>query len=270
LPVAIAGADIVVTLPVDSVLLNGSATGGTIVSYTWTKIAGPAQFTLSNANSAKAKITNLAIGTYTFQLRVTSSTGLIASDTINIITAGVLPVTLVDFNAKNNDSKVMVKWSTNNELNSSHYEIERSFNGRNFESAGRVISNNSALQNTYSFTDNVLKSGVVYYRLAMVDKDGSINYSRIVSVNIRSDKSFAVENVAIASGGVRMNVASGTQQTFSYAVVDVSGRVLVTKQLQLQPGSNNIVADIHSVSTGVYYVKMQCAGNTITKALVKE
>jgi hypothetical protein len=51
LPVAIAGADVVVKLPVDSVLLSGTATG-TVVAYSWTKIAGPSQYTLINASTA--------------------------------------------------------------------------------------------------------------------------------------------------------------------------------------------------------------------------
>ncbi len=83
-PVASAGADQVITLPINTVTLNGSGTDadGTIASYQWTKIAGPAQFTLLSATQAQATVNNLAQGIYQFELRVTDNQGANGRDTI--------------------------------------------------------------------------------------------------------------------------------------------------------------------------------------------
>ncbi|RYY19047.1 MAG: T9SS type A sorting domain-containing protein, partial [Chitinophagaceae bacterium] len=85
-PVANAGADKVVTLPVSTTVLNGSATDadGTIASYSWTKTAGPTSFLFSNANIAAPTVNNLVSGSYTFRLTVTDNRGGTASDEVKV------------------------------------------------------------------------------------------------------------------------------------------------------------------------------------------
>ncbi|HKP31582.1 MAG TPA: hypothetical protein VJT83_02610, partial [Chitinophagaceae bacterium] len=72
-PVARAGADQTITLPANSVTLNGSASSdadGMINSYAWSKIAGPATYNIANSNSVSTSINNLVQGTYLFRLVV--------------------------------------------------------------------------------------------------------------------------------------------------------------------------------------------------------
>lgn len=89
-PVANAGADITITLPVSSISLSGSGTDpdGSITSYLWTKISGPAAGTITSASSASTSVTGLVQGTYRFELRVTDNNGIIGAigrDTMQVI-----------------------------------------------------------------------------------------------------------------------------------------------------------------------------------------
>jgi len=87
-PVAMAGTDVVITLPTSSVTLNGSSSydpDGTISKYAWSKVSGPAQFLIGSAGSAITTVSNLAVGTYVFRLTVTDNNGATASDDINVI-----------------------------------------------------------------------------------------------------------------------------------------------------------------------------------------
>ncbi len=90
LPVANAGNNVAITLPVNTVTLHGSATDpdGTIVSYSWAKIAGPQQYTIANPNSATTAINNLAQGTYQFQLQVTDDDGGISTSIVTVTVNG--------------------------------------------------------------------------------------------------------------------------------------------------------------------------------------
>ncbi|HRO06075.1 MAG TPA: PKD domain-containing protein [Ferruginibacter sp.] len=84
-PSANAGADITITLPVNSATLNGSGTDpdGTIASYSWRKITGGAA-TIANPNAASTAVNGMVQGTYTFELTVTDNNGATARDTVQV------------------------------------------------------------------------------------------------------------------------------------------------------------------------------------------
>ena len=87
-PVANAGADMLITLPVTNVTLNGSASSdpdGSIVSYQWRQITGPSTLTANSASIVNPTISNLAEGTYVIELKVTDNQGLNALDSIYIV-----------------------------------------------------------------------------------------------------------------------------------------------------------------------------------------
>ncbi|HMG66627.1 MAG TPA: T9SS type A sorting domain-containing protein, partial [Chitinophagaceae bacterium] len=98
-----------------------------------------------------------------------------------------LPVKLLSFTAqKEQGNDVLVQWKVADELNIDHYEIEVARNSQdyqlnNFTKIGEVASRgNSSATQEYQFTDlENNKSGVRYYRLKMIDIDGSFHYSEI-------------------------------------------------------------------------------------------
>jgi lysophospholipase L1-like esterase len=85
-PVANAGLDKVITLPTNTVTVTGSGTDadGTIASYLWTKISGPAQFTIVSPTQAQSVINNLVQGIYKFELKVTDNLGAVGRDTMQV------------------------------------------------------------------------------------------------------------------------------------------------------------------------------------------
>lgn len=86
-PVAHAGPDQRTTLPINTVTLDGSASSdpdNNIKSYTWTKISGPASFSIANASAVQTRVTNLVEGVYQFELKVTDTEGLFSRDTIQV------------------------------------------------------------------------------------------------------------------------------------------------------------------------------------------
>ncbi|MFI5132479.1 MAG: PKD domain-containing protein, partial [Chitinophagales bacterium] len=87
-PVANAGADQTITLPANTVNLNGSGStdpDNNIKSYLWAKISGPSSFNILNTNAVQTQVTNLVQGIYQFELRVTDSAGLFAKDTTQVM-----------------------------------------------------------------------------------------------------------------------------------------------------------------------------------------
>jgi hypothetical protein len=85
-PIANAGKDIIITLPLNKTQLAGSGTDsdGTIVAYKWTKVDGPVNYTLSAPTASKTSLTNLVEGIYLFQLTVTDNGGATGMDTVMV------------------------------------------------------------------------------------------------------------------------------------------------------------------------------------------
>jgi hypothetical protein len=98
-PTANAGADKAVTLPANSVVINGTGSdpGGSISTYAWTRQSGPNTPTLSGANTANLTVSGMIAGTYVYRLTVTDNGGLTGFDDVNIVVSSA-PTTNIALN----------------------------------------------------------------------------------------------------------------------------------------------------------------------------
>lgn len=142
----------------------------------------------------------------------------------NCLTA--LPVGLMNFRIQNSAHASNLYWETASEQNSNYFTIERSQEGMTFESIGTVnAKGNSDQQQFYQFTDLQPLSGISYYRLKMVDLNGSIRYSSIVSSNRTENQTQVIPNPT--NGSFRVSGLSGTNKL---ELCDLHGKVLEMKE----------------------------------------
>lgn len=95
-----------------------------------------------------------------------------------------LPVTLVAFEAQKEEKNVRLTWKTSFETNSDFFEIQRSHDAKDWKPLDQVRSaGESSQQATYGFTDTDPIAGTSYYRLKMVDRDGTFAFSQIKKVS---------------------------------------------------------------------------------------
>jgi hypothetical protein len=104
-------------------------------------------------------------------------------DTVRTLAvSGTLPLDFLSFSARRKEAVAMAEWTTDNEVNTSHFEVERSRNGIAFEKIGQVPATNRAGQHRYSFDDATPFKGLNFYRLKQVDQNGRFKYSAIVKL----------------------------------------------------------------------------------------
>ena len=95
-----------------------------------------------------------------------------------------LPVRLVYFQAKKNESQVQLTWATAEETNSDHFDIERSTDMKMWAKIGKVLAaSDSKTDREYTLADSLPEPGLNYYRLKMVDADSSFAFSSIRTVH---------------------------------------------------------------------------------------
>ena len=181
-----------------------------------------------------------------------------------------LPVILSGFTARSNgDGTAGLTWETEMEQNASRFEIERSAEGSSWSEIGTVNARgNSSLVSSYSYTDMSLLAGANYYRLKMVDLDGSAVYSQVKVVHgtVVSHISFfpnpAKEYVNVTLGGASTG-------TVTVRLVSQAGAVLQEKSVP--GGAGTIVTlPLQQVASGLYvlYVSSKDGTHESSKLLI--
>ncbi|MCB0514406.1 MAG: hypothetical protein KDC60_08255, partial [Bacteroidetes bacterium] len=100
----------------------------------------------------------------------------------------VLPIELLSFTGYNDGDVNVLNWVTASERNSSKFEIEKSSDASTFEYIGEVpAAGNSIIELGYNFIDPNPQFGDNYYRLKMIDSDGTFKYSEIINIKVRED-----------------------------------------------------------------------------------
>lgn len=130
---------------------------------------------------------NSSVNAVKFLLWNTTLSASAQMDNISItkdIEMDFLPVELLSFSAEVLEDDIQLNWTTASEKNSSHFDVERSYDGQVFEQIGQLKAAENSKENIeYSFRDKLAAkqlAGIVYYRLHQVDLDGASEYSPII------------------------------------------------------------------------------------------
>ena len=136
-----------------------------------------------------------------------------------------LPVELSFFNARNVNGGNMLEWETLSEINNSHFEVQRSIDGKTFETISLVSgAGTTADAQQYNFKDSN-PSSVTYYRLKQVDHDGNYEYSNVVMVisrSLRTQELQVYPNPAV-NGYIRFHIPDDLEMT-TIEIYDLLGR----------------------------------------------
>jgi len=180
-----------------------------------------------------------------------------------------LPLDLLTFTGQlQNDKTVLLNWKTENEINTSHFVVERSTDGNRFSPIGNVTANggrnNAGGSYNYSFIDNDAanqSSQRLYYRLRMVDIDTRAKYSNIVSVVLQ----FVTGTINVSPNpvinDVKVVIASPEDGRVHWKVIDNAGRVILKGTQQVSKGANNFTINMNKLPAGSYYLDVTGAGN---------
>ncbi len=118
------------------------------------------------------------------------------NQTSPVTVSGTLPVRLVAFEVSREGTLSQLNWSTTTETNSDYFEVQHSLNAKSWEPIGTVKSaGESAVLKRYSFVHPEPAKGVNYYRLKMIDRDGTHDYSPLRSLSF--EKGFPGNGIVI-------------------------------------------------------------------------
>jgi hypothetical protein len=184
-------------------------------------------------------------------------------------TSVVLPVELTSFSvAKVGGNKVAISWQTAVEINSDHFEIEKSLDGKTFVTISKVAATgNSSVSKSYSTVDVLSNtSAVTYYRLKTVDKNGEFGYSSIQPINtkINTILNSVYPNPAKKGQDINVELTSEKEQSISFVLINGQGKIMSSKEKIVTKGYSRIGLKFGNyIVAGNYYLQVKEGNNLL-------
>ncbi len=180
------------------------------------------------------------------------------------------PVELLSFNARIENTFVKLDWQTVTEEDHDYFEVERSKNGRDWESVDLVSgAGNSATVKSYSIFDKKPIIGKSYYRLKIVALDQSVEYSdkKSVTLSAINENEFTIyPNPADDLFNVVLDASAETEMTLT--IFNEVGTEVLRMEKALYKGTNQIPFAINYLSPGLYYISILQGEIVVSQKLI--
>ena len=226
--------------------------GSTDLTFTGPNIPSGSVYNWLNADNCNA-VQNTSqqwtTGTGFYKLKIVDANKNTIFSPQLYVSGASLPVVWKYFNVRNTgNSRPLIQWATSEEINASHFELERSSNAvyytniKTIEAAGY-----SKNVNAYEYQEELLAPGTYYYRIKQVDLDGKFTYSRAVSTKIDENESIRAYPNPVAD---ILNIAS-EKVLGLVEVTNVAG----TKWHVSRQTLNAMTLDMSKFTPGLYTIK---------------
>ena len=177
--------------------------------------------------------------------------------------ASVLPIKLESFTAVAQEKNVLLKWVVSEEINVAKYEIECSTNAVDFKYVGHVSANNTQ---QYSLFHTSPVSGLNYYRLKTIDKDGKFYYSELRKVIFGKGGEVIIYPNPTSTGVVNITLTgSMIGKPIVVNILTMEGKVVSQEKLSKANQTESI--NVSKLANGHYILKLVTDNNIINKTI---
>ncbi len=183
-----------------------------------------------------------------------------------IISESALPVELLYFTANSSDCKVTLNWATASELNNDYFEVEKSTDAVQWATIGKVDGNgNTNFRIDYSYADDILDNGTIYYRLKQVDFDGGTEYHKTVAIETQKCSNHSISAYPNPTQNIlNVRIDKLNWEDAHVTIIDASGKTI--KSLSINNTYTHTTLDVSSLSSGFYFLQINI-GNLQTESI---
>lgn len=213
------------------------------------------------------------LNTTTDRLTSTATLGGSTSEFGPVVTTlSALGCQLMNFSAAKNQDKVNLYWDAFCDPNFKYFDIEKSVDGRNFTRIGTVSQIVRNGKGDYQHVDAYPNTGVNYYRLRMVDDNGVVKYSSIITVNFGvSPKSSQLLTTTLFTNKIDMVYQSEVEEKVAVQLFNAAGSVVKSEMVMLKKGTNYMNLDhLSALKPGTYHLVVKGTTVNLHEAMVKQ
>jgi hypothetical protein len=181
--------------------------------------------------------------------------------------SGTLPVTILSFTGQSQASTNKLDWKVAQETNVARYEVERSADGRNFQKIGSVSATNAGL---YNYSDASVNDLPYYYRLKIVDNDGTTRYSDIIYLRRTAKGVLQVMGNPFTTN-LKLQLAAPENSKAQINVYDAGGKLLRSQNAALSAGVTVLsVQNVSMLPHGTYYLEAIVNNQRFREKVIKK
>ena len=172
---------------------------------------------------------------------------------------GTLPVSFGAFTAAHENKVTNISWNTETEINVSHFNVQKSNNGSDWKTIGTVDAKNIATGARYHFTDNSSAPALSYYRLQLVNRDGSSDYSSVIILRVSPARQIDLLSNP-ARGSVNININNNVATTYRLELFTADGKLIASGRYQHSgSGAERAYLNLPAGVTGNLFLKVSTA-----------
>jgi hypothetical protein len=226
------------------VLIRGTSfTGASSVSFGNTAAGS---FTVESDSLISATVGSGASG----NVQVTTAAGTATDSGFHYITAAIdTNYALIFFGGKDTSAQVTLFWVTKNDQSIARYDIQRSADSLSFNTIDSRGSNQQSGRQNYIYNDTHPLTGISYYRLQIVDTNGFITYSKIITVSSYNNSILIYPNPATSY--IMVNTPASPNLSL-IRILDGMGKTM--RLVQLPPNVSQTRIEVYGMLPGTYTV----------------
>ncbi|HEY0039397.1 MAG TPA: T9SS type A sorting domain-containing protein [Flavisolibacter sp.] len=169
-----------------------------------------------------------------------------------------LPVTFYSFTASYDKKNAGLAWSAQADDKFSHFVIEKSTNGTDYQSIGKVQASSRITGYTYNDLAPASSTGVVYYRIQCVEKSGEANYSPVKIIRLSKDVTASLTVYPNPVQKMANLTLPNSWQAKPVIISLYSSAGVLVKNIAVKAASQTETLDLNQLPRGMYVVKAQC------------
>lgn len=172
----------------------------------------------------------------------------------------ILPLELLDLSVTAQQSSVLINWKTANEQNIHSFQVQRSTDGRTFETIGRIAAKGTAIstEEQYLFTDKKISLGLTYYyRLKVIEKDDNHWFTHKYAIMLKDDSQKVNFFPNPTSNEGVLSFRNGIEGIVQISVYNQMGQLVSYRKKLFTDKTHSFSLNLQEFTSGIYMVKIQ-------------
>lgn len=168
----------------------------------------------------------------------------------------LLATKIADFAAYKDGKNAKLTWTINQAVDYASFEIERSLDGTGFTSIRNMTADQNPGAISFNHTDLNIPGGIIYYRIKVIERDGSSFYTKVATVNNKLTESFIVSPNP-ATDHIMVSHGATTPITVNIKITDAVGKTIKTVSKQTITTGGKLRVPLQGYASGTYYVEIE-------------